>query len=40
MVFNVGECKVMHFGRSNLSNDYFMKSQKLETHKLKKTWEY
>ena len=22
MVFNVGKCKVMHFGRSNPSNDY------------------
>jgi len=30
MLFNVGKCKVMHFGRNNPSNDYYMKSQKLE----------
>jgi len=31
MVFNVGKCNVMHFGRSNPSNNYFMKNQKLES---------
>jgi len=30
MLFNVGQCKVMHFGRNNPSNDNYMKSQKLE----------
>ena len=30
MLFNVGKCKVMHFGRNNPSSDYYMKSQKCE----------
>ena len=31
MLFNVGKCKVMHFGRTNPNNDYYMSNQKLET---------
>jgi len=38
MLFNVGKCKVMHFGRNNPSNDYYMKSKKLETTQ-KRIWE-
>ena len=31
MLFNVGKCKVMHFGRMNQKRDYYIKDQKLET---------
>jgi len=31
MLFNVGKCKVMHFGRLNQKRDYYMKDHKLET---------
>jgi len=30
MWFNIGKCKVMHFGRANQSYDYQMSSSKLE----------
>ena len=30
MLFNIGKCKVMHFGRSNQSYDYEMSNSKLE----------
>jgi len=36
MLFNVGKCKVMHFGRTNPNNDYYMSNQKLETSCLEK----
>jgi len=36
MLFNVGKCKVMHFGRKNPSYDYFMQTQKLESTKMEK----
>jgi len=36
MVFNVGKWKVTHFSRSNPSNDYFMKKQKLESTQIEK----
>ncbi len=31
MVFNMEKCKVMHVGRHNPQNDYFMKGLKLAT---------
>ena len=36
MMFNVGKCKVMHFGRSNPGNVYSMKNQILEHTNLEK----
>jgi len=36
MLFNVGKCKVMHFGRVNQKRDYYMKDQKLETTSIEK----
>ena len=30
MLFNIGKCKVMHFGRANQSYDYHMSNSKLE----------
>jgi len=36
MMFNVGKCKVMHFGRSNPGNIYSMKNQVLEHTNLEK----
>ena len=36
MMFSVDKCKVMYFGRSNPSTDYFMKNQKLEDRQIEK----
>jgi len=30
MAFNVDKCKVMHIGRGNLQNKYFMNNKELE----------
>jgi len=37
-MFNVGKCKIMHFGRASPKNDYYMKNQKLRLQVWKKIW--
>eukprot|EP00061_Rhincodon_typus_P003220 g19567.t1 len=36
MVYNVGKCEVMHFGKKNSSVDYFLNEEKIQKSKVQR----